>query len=344
MSDRSRRANAGSKMKEIIEVLTPGKVSDVNNDVLANDDSISSDDITNDYIDFKRFVTSTFALLNENINKINKNTTDQIETLKAEISVIETVKPDSTTKTLNDEIAFLKHKLEEKSNENSSLKNEIESQKTIIELLQQNRHENIQHQNNWTEVRNKNKTRRTTPPNIETTNKFKCLTVDELSPHAHNQANSNEPNYRRVVPGNSSYAETTKSGKRITVFGDSIVSSIKRKEMNLYIQGNVRINTFKSATSNDMYTGTNDISFRSTKSPKDIAASILQIGTKCRDAGVNNVLISSITKRKNFGLQKIINEVNDFLADGCNINRFTFINNSNIVENDIMSRPFTLVS
>ena len=84
-----------------------------------------------------------------------------------------------------------------------------------------------------------------------------------------------------------------------------------------------------------IHAGTNDISFRSTKSPKDIAASILQIGTKCRDAGVNNILISSITKRKNFGLQKIINEVNDFLADGCNINRFTFINNSNIVESDI---------
>ena len=119
----------------------------------------------------------------------------------------------------------------------------------------------------------------------------------------------------------------------------------------MHIKGNLYIQAFKGATAIVMNTyikptledhspdialihvDTNDVS--SGKSVKDIASNIMNIGKQCKAAGVNNVMISSITKRKNFKFQKIINEVNAILADECAQQNFSFINNANIIYDDI---------
>ena len=164
-----------------------------------------------------------------------------------------------------------------------------------------------------------------------------------------NQLNST----RKTVPGNTSYATITKKGKNVTVFGDSIVGRINKKEINKFTKANVFIKSFSGATVKDMHTyveptlerkicdtviihvGTNDIPDKQ-KSTKDISDSIINIGMKCRDRGVNSIIISSITRRKrNINLQRRINEVNDFLSAKCLEKDFTFIDNRNIKDDDI---------
>ena len=65
-----------------------------------------------------------------------------------------------------------------------------------------------------------------------------------------NQLNST----RKTVPGNTSYATITKKGKNVTVFGDSIVGRIKKKEINNFTKENVSIKSFSGATVKDMHT------------------------------------------------------------------------------------------
>ena len=55
------------------------------------------------------------------------------------------------------------------------------------------------------------------------------------------------------------------------------------------------------------------------------------IGRKCKDAGINEVIIS----RKSSTFQMKINEVNNVLRDLCVINGSTFIDNANIINYDI---------
>ena len=56
------------------------------------------------------------------------------------------------------------------------------------------------------------------------------------------------------IPGNTSYAVITKKGKNVSVFGDSIVSRIKKKEINKFTKANVFIKSFSGATVKDMHT------------------------------------------------------------------------------------------
>ena len=58
----------------------------------------------------------------------------------------------------------------------------------------------------------------------------------------------------QIVPGNTSYANVTKNGKAVTVFSDSIASRIKKREMNMYVQGKLYIQAFKGATAKYMET------------------------------------------------------------------------------------------
>ena len=61
----------------------------------------------------------------------------------------------------------------------------------------------------------------------------------------------------------------------------------------------------------------------------------MSVGRKCKDAGINEVIISSIVRRKISRFQMKINEINSGLQDLYVINGFTFIDNANITNYDI---------
>ena len=85
-----------------------------------------------------------------------------------------------------------------------------------------------------------------------------------------------------------------------------------------------------------MYDISNDKQSVSVKvSVKEITDSIIKVGKRCRQSGVNDVLISAIVKRKQLHLQKKVNELNTFLETKCAENNFIFLNHSNIMYNDI---------
>ena len=158
---------------------------------------------------------------------------------------------------------------------------------------------------------------------------------------------------RRTVPGNSNYASITAHGKKVVVFGDSLVKRIRGREMSSHVKnGKAFIQYFRGATSKDLYTyveptlnndkpdaviihvGTNDVSNLRYQNmePKELADKIIRIGTKCRENGVNQVFISSIVCRKFFKDNKFIREVNDFLKTFCTEANFIFISNDNITK------------
>ena len=80
--------------------------------------------------------------------------------------------------------------------------------------------------------------------------------------------------------------------------------------------------------------GTNDVTVKR-KNPTDIIDSIMSVGRKCKDADINEVIISSIVCRKSSRFQMKINEVDSVFKDLYVINGFTFIDNANITNYDI---------
>ena len=61
----------------------------------------------------------------------------------------------------------------------------------------------------------------------------------------------------------------------------------------------------------------------------------MSVGRKCKDADINEVIISSIVCRKSSRFQMKINEVDSVFKDLYVINGFTFIDNANITNYDI---------
>ena len=144
-------------------------------------------------------------------------------------------------------------------------------------------------------------------------------------------------------------------GRNITILGDSITGGIKRKEFNKHVKGNCYIKTFGGASSKCMishvqptidrkdtdiaiiHAGTNSLTHKDFKnmSTQDIARSIINIGEKCRDGGINEVVFSNLVKRDNIKNPSRINEVNDHLKLMCNELSFGLIDNSNILDTDL---------
>ena len=105
-----------------------------------------------------------------------------------------------------------------------------------------------------------------------------------------------------------------------------------------------------------IHAGTNSLTHKDFKnmSTQDIARSIINIGEKCRDGGINEVVFSNLVKRdyiknpsrineifsnaikrKNMKNRSKINEQNDHLKLMCNELSFGLIDNSNILDTDL---------
>ena len=152
-------------------------------------------------------------------------------------------------------------------------------------------------------------------------------------------------NKKHTQPGNSCYADIVSKGKKITVFGDSIIKRINGRELGKHTHcGRTYIKSFPGAKSKALnhyviptlidevpdvviiHAGTNDIN--TPLGAQNIAHEIIKIGKTCQQiGGVNDVFISSITCRRNNEETKKVKEVNDFLRELCVGENFYFINN-----------------
>ena len=157
----------------------------------------------------------------------------------------------------------------------------------------------------------------------------------------------------KTKPGNSSYADIVSKGKKITIFGDSIIKRIKGRELGKHVlHGNTFIKSFPGAKAKAInhyvvptlidenpdavviHAGTNNIRTRrgySEETNESIAHEIINIGKTCRQVGgVNYIFISAITCRSNLEETKKVREINDFLSSLCEREGFVFIDNNSI--------------
>ena len=234
--------------------------------------------------------------------------------------------------------------LEMLKRENDLLRKEVVDKQNYIDFLISN------DESSWQKVPPRNQ--KSSKPNHS--NKFLPLQNNEdVLPNRNKQQwEVNNSTNKTVVPGNTSYAKMTKSGKNISVIGDSIIAGIRRKEMNKHANGNISLKYFKGSTTEDLnkyhimptlnkkltdimvlHVGANDIMPRNgvVKLPCNVADSVVDLGKKCNENGVNTVLISSVIKqRKGIRTQARINEINDLLKTKCSEMGFIFVDNSNV--------------
>ena len=126
-----------------------------------------------------------------------------------------------------------------------------------------------------------------------------------------------------TVPGNRSYSNTIKHGKKICVVGDSHVRRIKRNLFNNSLwEGKAHLNDFSGANIKRLdhfitptlvedrpdiviiHVGSIDITHNAVDQidVKDIVNRIISIRKKCLSSGVKEVIISSIFIKKQFKL------------------------------------------
>ena len=158
------------------------------------------------------------------------------------------------------------------------------------------------------------------------------------------------------MPGTHSYADVVSQRKnKVVVFGDSIIRRINRKEFNQHLKSSrAYIKYFPGATADeiDCYTeptikkmkpdtvilhvGTNDIRRRGGENKAAlIADDIIKVGLNCKARGVKNIVISSITCRRNEYENKLIADVNNRVKSYCEAENFVFIHNASITQSQL---------
>ena len=133
-----------------------------------------------------------------------------------------------------------------------------------------------------------------------------------------------------TILGNSTFSGIIKHGRKICVVGYSYIKRIKRNDFNKeFRQGKAFFRSFSGANPkqlchyiiptriNDKFdtiaiqVSTNDI--LSHANHENIAHSIINIKSDCKNNGVNEMLISSILVKKSPNLTAIVRRVNDML-------------------------------
>ena len=158
----------------------------------------------------------------------------------------------------------------------------------------------------------------------------------------------------KIVPGNGSYSRITSEGKRIHIYGASLIKRLKGKEMATFIKlkNKTFIRSFPGSTASYLNeyvkptlreekpdivvinAGSNDVA-RDEKSAKEIAENVIGIGHTCRQEGVNEIFISSLIIQSKFKSAKLIGEINILLKQLCEENHFKYVDNSNILKGDL---------
>ena len=159
---------------------------------------------------------------------------------------------------------------------------------------------------------------------------------------------------KKVVPGNTSYSDSLRHGKKTCVFGTSMIKGIRTKEFNSWLKNHsAQIRPFPGATIKQLHHyiiptliddtpdviiihgGCNDILSRGKAEellPNEIALGLISIANLCREKGVNEVFISSIICRKSRNLNDKVCMANEILKRLCEEHKFIFIDNGRINE------------
>jgi len=157
------------------------------------------------------------------------------------------------------------------------------------------------------------------------------------------------------VPGNNSYSNALRKGKKVALFSDSICNRMSKHELRKTLQCDINKKSFPGATSVDIHEsymlptlkrntpdlafihiGVNDILHASdadnltSENIEQISRDIIKCGEVCKQYGVNKVCFSSIIHTKHLRGEKAINLINNQVARLCARNSFDFILNSNV--------------
>lgn len=159
------------------------------------------------------------------------------------------------------------------------------------------------------------------------------------------------PKRKLVVPGQRSYAETVSYGKKVLIIGDSHVRRINRHRINeSFDHAKCILKSFSGARIQDLehyivphlsdekpdiaviHIGSNNVTYNSLENnATDVAESIIQIGQKCANYGVKDVVISSIFIKESQKLGAFIRKINDELRILCIQHNFHYVSNDNII-------------
>ena len=165
--------------------------------------------------------------------------------------------------------------------------------------------------------------------------------------HTHNNTHNNDTTTRKTAPGNSTYADITRHGKKVCIVGASIIQRINMREFNkhLYDKHAVKVSYPGATASRATYymkkpleeenpdiviinIGTNNLTKNRDQSEEETANQILHMVEECRNLGVNEIFVSGLTVRK--GYFKKVKIINNILVQNAKKFNFTFIDNSDI--------------
>ena len=182
----------------------------------------------------------------------------------------------------------------------------------------------------------------TTSQILATWSKIVVSQIKKIKGQRENKLNKKPRNKTEIynkgnrVPGNSSYSEINKEGKKVLILPDSICSQWINN-------GYAYRKHFPGSTAKDVahyclpaliydksdtciiHVGTNSLN---KENPAEIGNDILRIVEICRSYGGNDVYVSSITYREDF--QKLVSEINNTLRAKQLFKNFSFIENDNI--------------
>ena len=177
-----------------------------------------------------------------------------------------------------------------------------------------------------------------------------------------------------TVPGNKMYSKAASTNlrnnegsKRIYIISDSIPKNLKMKEFNrLSSSGKTYIRAFPGATARQLnhyvqptlvddkpdailiHVGINDLLNNNGKKLIDVEIEeleqeIIDIGLRCKEAKVKNILISGITYSTKVDVNTI-RRLNDIVKASCELNSFYYINNENVKKEHLWKDGIHLVN
>ena len=195
--------------------------------------------------------------------------------------------------------------------------------------------------------------------NIQTNSQVKSNNINGINAgssvrNTTNKNNRNQPQFlannddirTKVVPGNSSYANISRQGKKVCIFGASIAQRINIGNLNRCLDGMKAVKTcFPGATVSKatyymkptieeespdtvlLNIGTNNLT-KTRQTDEETADEIIKMVDECHKLGVNEVLVSGLTVRH--GYMNQVNNINNMLKQNAGNFDYTFIDNSNI--------------
>ena len=182
-----------------------------------------------------------------------------------------------------------------------------------------------------------------------------------INHHEENQQEFRKNKTKSKIYSEAISSEKNETKKKTIIFTDSIPKGIRMKEFNHFIKnGTAQMKCFPGATSKDLtyyvtptlenssfdqaliHVGINDFLNCDTPLYQTFLQNVLTIAQKCKDSGVNEIIISSLVVTEKISLRIII-EANESLRNFCKQNGFNFIDNSNIPSNKLYRDKLHLI-